>query len=66
MTKEPLRVKVKTHKLAEMQLQGFEPVYVLESAKIIDHNDSSDRKWLGAHCFWAFRNQRRVTTTPVN
>lgn len=39
--------------------------YVLESTKYIDHDNSSDRKWLGSHCFWAMRNGRRVVTTPA-
>lgn len=33
-----------------------------ESRKVIDHNDRDDRVWLGKHCFWAFRNNRKVTT----
>jgi hypothetical protein len=36
-----------------------------ESQKVIDHDKSSDRKWLGAHCFWAMRNSRRVMTQPL-
>lgn len=39
--------------------------WVFESDKIIDHANSSDRKWLSSHCFWALRNDRRVTTTPI-
>ena len=37
-----------------------------ESEKIIDHDDRSDRIWLGKHCFWAFRNGRHVQTGPVD
>lgn len=33
--------------------------------KIIDHNNNSDRIWLGRHCYWAFRNNHRVETTPL-
>ena len=38
----------------------------VESTKVIDHANSSDRKWLGSHCFWAMRNNRQITTTPLN
>ena len=38
----------------------------VESVKYIDHDNSSDRKWLGTHCFWAMRNGRSVRTTPHN
>lgn len=37
---------------------------VIESRKIIDHGNSSDRKWLGSHCHWALRNDRIVITAP--
>jgi hypothetical protein len=37
----------------------------LESSKIIDHANSSDRKWLGNHSFWALRNSRIVETRPI-
>lgn len=37
----------------------------VESRKIIDHDNREDRVWLGRHCFWAFRNQRSVTTGPT-
>lgn len=36
-----------------------------ESEKIIDHEDGPDRKWLGRHCFWAFRNNHGVQTYPI-
>jgi hypothetical protein len=36
-----------------------------ESEKIIDHDKSSDRKWLASHCFWAMRNMRKVITWPA-
>lgn len=39
--------------------------YTLESYKRIDHNNSSDRKWLGNHCFWAMRNGRKIVTYPA-
>ena len=45
----------------EIDAQG----YTLESYKQIDHDNSSDRKWLGSHCFWALRNGRIVITTPL-
>lgn len=34
----------------------------IEGRKVIDHNNFDDRKWLGKHCFWAFRNGRSVLT----
>ena len=40
-------------------------VWDLESTKRIDHDNSSDRKWLGSHCFWAMRKGRRVVTYPI-
>lgn len=36
-----------------------------EKEKIIDHNNSEDRTWLGKHCFWAFRNGRGIVTRPI-
>lgn len=33
--------------------------------KQIDHNNTSDRKWLAKHCFWAMRNGHSVYTAPV-
>lgn len=68
MSKEPLRVKVQTCVLAHSGGGTGESHYryVEESTKIINHNNSSDRKWLGSHCFWAMRNGRRVTTTPIH
>lgn len=38
---------------------------VQESQKVIDYNNSSDRKWLANHCFWAMNNSRKVETFPV-
>lgn len=37
----------------------------MESLKVIDHDNSSDRKWLSSHLFWAMRNGRTVTIQPV-
>ena len=37
----------------------------LESHKVIDHDNSSDRKWLGTHAFWAMRNNRKLVTYPI-
>lgn len=34
----------------------------IEGRKVIDHADHFDRKWLGKHCFWAFRNGRSILT----
>lgn len=37
----------------------------VELDKIIDHDNRNDRVWLGKHCYWAFRNGRSVSTTPI-
>lgn len=42
--------------------EGTNAVY--ESTKRIDHANSSDRKWLTNHIFWATRNNRRVEIVP--
>lgn len=34
-----------------------------ESQKLIDWDNSSDRKWLMNHLHWAMHNVRRVTIT---
>ena len=62
MSKEPIRVKVQTAAIVQ---HGESFFFETESEKIIDHSNPSDRKWLGSHCFWAMRNGRRVTTTPI-
>ena len=33
-----------------------------EAERTIDYNDQIHRKWLGAHCYWAFCNGRSVET----
>lgn len=42
------------------------PGLIVESRKYIDHANSSDRKWLGNHIFWAMRNNRSVRITPFS
>lgn len=37
----------------------------IDSIKFIDHANSSDRKWLQTHIFWAMRNQRKIDLIPV-
>jgi len=37
----------------------------VESDKIINHYDSSDRKWLDNHTRWAMFNHRVVTIRPI-
>lgn len=37
----------------------------ITNERVIDHNDHSDRVWLGKHCFWAFRNGHGVQTSPM-
>lgn len=34
--------------------------------RTIDHDDSGQRRWLGRHCFWAFRSGYSVETVPVD
>lgn len=36
-----------------------------ESSKVIDWNNSSDRKWLNSHFHWAMNNGRNVTIRPA-
>jgi len=38
---------------------------IVESDKIIDHYDSSDRKWLDNHTRWAMFNGRTVTILSI-
>src|SRR3546814_5864632 len=52
-----LKVEIRTLKMTDGSL---------ESMKVIDHDKSSDRKWLATHCFWAMRNGRQVISTPEN
>lgn len=54
MESEPLKIVVETWNSD-----------VRESSKTIDHNDFHDRKWLGKHCFWAFRHGREIRTYPA-
>lgn len=56
-------IVVRTYEM--LPCEPGKPIYRLESEKVIDHDNSSDRKWLGGHCFWAMRNDRRVETTPL-
>ena len=52
---------------AKMSLlpNDFTIAWAAESSKIIDHANSADRKWFGTHCFWAMRNNRKVTIYPI-
>ena len=56
------KVSVETHKLLgdSEVIESWE----FEGVKVIDHDNSSDRKWLASHQFWAARNKRRVTIYP--
>lgn len=40
------------------------------NTKIVDHNNPMHRRWMGRHCFWAFRNGHSITSyqtdEPVN
>lgn len=66
MSHVAVRVRVTTERSESCDLTNFPLLWTTESEKIIDHANPSDRKWLGSHCFWAMRNGRRVTTTPVS
>jgi hypothetical protein len=57
------KVRILTHSL-DMTSSPSPIAKSFESEKIIDHNNSSDRKWLSSHLFWAMRNGRRVIMTP--
>lgn len=59
-----MKVKVITYHIIEQRSDESIKSSV-ESTKVIDHDNSSDRKWLGSHCFWAMRNNRMVTTFPL-
>ena len=39
--------------------------WLSESSKDIVHNSRADRQWLASHCWWAMRNNRKVTTYPI-
>lgn len=56
------KISVETHKL--ISESGPAECWEFESIKVIDHANSSDRKWLTNHQFWAMRNKRRVTMYP--
>ena len=55
------KIRVETYMFADIA----PALQKLESLKDIDHDNSSDRKWLGNHCFWAMRNNRKVVTYPL-
>lgn len=33
---------------------------------VIDHDNFEHRKWLGKHCFWAFRSNHQIVTYPTD
>lgn len=37
----------------------------IENERVIDHNNHSDRVWLGNHSFWAMRNGFGVDVEPL-
>lgn len=59
------KIVVITEKRVTRDSIGMPALWETESSKIIDHDNSSDRKWLGAHAFWAMRNNRKLVTYPV-
>ena len=34
--------------------------------RVIDHDNTGDRRWLGKHAYWAMRNGHSVTTYPTD
>jgi hypothetical protein len=60
-----IRVYVETFTLDGAGIAGQSGMPRLEATKMIDHSNSSDRKWLTNHSFWAMRNARKVSITPV-
>jgi hypothetical protein len=58
-------IPVQVQTLIEQQECRAGETWLVESSKDIDHANSSDRKWLASHCFWALRNGRKVITTPL-
>ena len=54
---KPIPLKVITFKAGSDEI---------ENERIIDHNNHSDRVWLGKHCYWAFRNGFGIETEPVS
>ena len=59
------KIMVITEKFVDRDEISRSGLWETESSKIIDHDNASDRKWLGSHCFWAMRNERKVTTYPI-
>lgn len=55
---EILPVEVITRDMSNGELIG--------KSVVIDHNDPEHRKWLGKHCFWAFRNNKGISTHPTH
>lgn len=56
MENNELKVQVNTYDLLSGEL---------ESTKVVNHNSKEDRQWMGKHCYWAFRNNKRIETYPV-
>lgn len=68
MDRKELKITVSTYKREYRSVENTDYMadrWVFESQKIVDHNKSSDRKWLGTHCHWAFRNNRKVEIHPT-
>lgn len=56
MKKESVKLRVLTVRMSDMEEVDD---------RVIDHNKTADRQWLGKHCFWAFRNGHGVQTSPL-
>lgn len=56
-------ILVETHKC--LGVRDGAPVWEREAVKMVDHSNSSDRKWLMNHIFWALRNSRQVAVMPA-
>jgi hypothetical protein len=64
-----MRVHILTESLKARQVAGTDyskPQFTYLSAKQIDWNDSSDRKWLMNHLHHCMMNGKKVTLTPDN
>ena len=59
------KIEVLTFRRVSAEVRTDDETWEIESMKVIDHDKTSDRKWLGTHCFWAMRNMRRVVTNPL-
>lgn len=62
-----MQVKILTKRLKTSTLESAtaEPLDLSIGEKVIDWDDSSDRKWLNNHFHWAVKNQHCVLIRPI-